>query len=82
MLRALNGVLVTASNPPSSVGTAAQAAHATFRARCRIGAAMVNASGLTPRSTSFQVTGRAIGKPGLVRGEKAPTAVLPRPLRR
>jgi hypothetical protein len=52
------------------------------RLRFRNGLLIVNASGRIPFSTSFQVTGAAIGKPGRARGEYAPTAVVPRPLRK
>jgi hypothetical protein len=43
---------------------------------------MVKASGLTPLSMSVQSTGIDTGNPALARGEKAPTVVVPRPLRR
>jgi hypothetical protein len=46
------------------------------------GRAIVNASECTPFSTCHHVTGAAIGNPGRARGEYAPTAVVPRPLRR
>lgn len=52
------------------------------RLRFRNGLLILNASGRIPFSTSFQVTGTAIGKPGRARGEYAPTAVVPRPLRK
>jgi hypothetical protein len=52
------------------------------RLRFRNGLLIVKASGRIPFSTSFQVTGAAIGKPGRTRGEYAPTAVVPRPLRK
>ena len=43
---------------------------------------IVKESGRMPRSTSCQVMGAAIGKPGRARGDQVPMAVVPRPLRR
>ena len=57
-------------------------ARCTHFLHARNGLFRLKASGGMPRSTSFQVTGAAIGKPFFARGEYAPTAVLPRPLRK
>ena len=43
---------------------------------------IVNASARSPCSISDQLAGTAIGLPGLARGDHAPIAVVPRPLRR
>src|SRR5215204_510711 len=51
-------------------------------ARFTGGCTRVKASARIPLCRSAQLTGAAIGNPGRARGEKAPTAVVPRPLRR
>lgn len=58
------------------------AIQAAFLATALNGWSIVKASGRIRCSIWLQVTGWAIGKPGRALGEKAPTAVLPRPLRR
>ena len=50
--------------------------------RTRNGLVMVKASGFTPASSRDQVMGAAMGNPSRARGEYAPIAVVPRPLRR
>jgi hypothetical protein len=82
MLQSMPQTVATTASPSCVYCMAASATSRPGSGWARKGRDRLNASGCSPFSICFHVTGAAIGKPGRARGEYVPTAVVPRPLRK